>query len=401
MRAGRPWKWIRCARHVQPVVQMPVVRQQLLHLRDRCEKCPPDRPTAPPSGTARRRGRTSGGYRPARSRESRTRRPRPRPRAPSGGCCCRNRPSARPCDGTAASPRTCTAIDCVAAAPTALRIALARCFPFRNVQPAGQVAVHRVVRRGLVGHDVGPHAARRTSSGKTSAAFPSSPTETGRRSRHDASMIASASSRSAVRAVEIAGAQAHLDAAGLALDGQARGPRHDGRQRLRAAHAAQAGGQDPAPRQVAAVVLAPGLGERFVGALNDALRCRCRSTTRPSSGRTSSAPCDRARGNAPRSPSAAPGSNWRSARAAHRHGCGTRRPACRTAPAASRRAPAGAARRRCGRNCPSRAPRGRCRHTPPARPAVRRPRGPGCSSASAAAPRSASSSAESSVPRAA
>ena len=47
--------------------------------------------------------------------------------------------------------------------------------------------------------------------------------------------------------------------------GEARG------QRLRAAHAAEAGGEDPAAGQVAAVVLAAGLDEGLVGALHDAL----------------------------------------------------------------------------------------------------------------------------------
>jgi hypothetical protein len=48
-------------------------------------------------------------------------------------------------------------------------------------------------------------------------------------------------------------------------------PAKRGGQRLRAAHAAQAGGQDPAPGQVAAVVLAAGLDKGLVGALHDAL----------------------------------------------------------------------------------------------------------------------------------
>ena len=48
-------------------------------------------------------------------------------------------------------------------------------------------------------------------------------------------------------------------------------PGHDRRQRLGAAHAAQARGEDPAAGQVAAVVLAAQLGEGLVGALNDPL----------------------------------------------------------------------------------------------------------------------------------
>ena len=48
-------------------------------------------------------------------------------------------------------------------------------------------------------------------------------------------------------------------------------PAKRGRQRLRAAHAAQAGGEDPAAGHAAAEVLAAGLGEGLVGALHDAL----------------------------------------------------------------------------------------------------------------------------------
>ena len=59
---------------------------------------------------------------------------------------------------------------------------------------------------------------------------------------------------------------------GIAFDRQAAGAGHDGRQRLRAAHAAEPGGQDPLALEVAAIVLAAGLDEGLVGALNDALR---------------------------------------------------------------------------------------------------------------------------------
>ena len=101
----------------------------------------------------------------------------------------------------------------------------------------------------------------------------------------------------------------------------------------------------------------------------------------------------------PASPSAARGWSWRSARAARPRGCGRRRPACRTAPAASRRLRGRAAPRRCGRSSPSRARRGRCRHRPRVRAASRPPPDRGCSSACAAALRSASSWRVSSVPR--
>ena len=64
--------------------------------------------------------------------------------------------------------------------------------------------------------------------------------------------MASASSSDLRLRVEVARAQPHLDAARLALDRQHRGARHRRRQRLRAAHAAEPGRQDPLARQAAA-----------------------------------------------------------------------------------------------------------------------------------------------------
>ena len=101
--------------------------------------------------------------------------------------------------------------------------------------------------------------------------------------------------------------------------------------------------------------------------------CRYRSTSRRSSARTSSGRGDRARENDPRSPNAARDSNWRSARAAHRHACEKSRPACRTGRARSDRLRAFGAPRRCGQSSPSRAQPARCRHRRQARPAARRP----------------------------
>ena len=56
------------------------------------------------------------------------------------------------------------------------------------------------------------------------------------------------------------------------LDGDAMRAGHDRRERLRAAHAAEAGGEDPLAREVAAIMLAAHFGEGLVGALDDALR---------------------------------------------------------------------------------------------------------------------------------
>ena len=112
---------------------------------------------------------------------------------------------------------------------------------------------------------------RRSISGNTSAALPSRPTETALRSRVARSSSASASSSVSARHVEVARVESLLDALGPALDRQHRGARHRGRERLCAAHAAEPGGEDPAPAEVAAVVLASHLDEGLVGALHDAL----------------------------------------------------------------------------------------------------------------------------------
>ena len=72
--------------------------------------------------------------------------------------------------------------------------------------------------------------------------------------------------------VEIARAQAEIDALGIAFDRQAAGPGHRRGKRLRPAHAAKPAGQDPFARQIAPIMLPARLDEGLVGALDDALR---------------------------------------------------------------------------------------------------------------------------------
>ncbi len=72
--------------------------------------------------------------------------------------------------------------------------------------------------------------------------------------------------------VDIARAQPEIDAGLVALDGEtARAGHHRGK-RLRAAHSAEPGRQDPLALEVAAIMLAAGFHEGLVGALNDPLR---------------------------------------------------------------------------------------------------------------------------------
>ncbi len=152
------------------------------------------------------------------------------------------------------------------------------------------------------------------------------------------SMIASASSRSCrPRRRDSRSSAASRCATRLAFDGEARGARPWSRPaaaRRPCRRGRRSGSSGPRGRRHSAGGR-PRRRSRRCPARCPA--CRYRSRSRPSSGRTSSGPCDRARGSGPTSPSAARGWSWRSARAARPHGCGTRRPACPTAPAASRR----------------------------------------------------------------
>ncbi len=73
------------------------------------------------------------------------------------------------------------------------------------------------------------------------------------------------------RFVEIVRRQPARDAVRIHFDDESGRPVHRRRQRLRAAHPAQPRGQDPFVGELASIVLAPRLGESFVGALHDAL----------------------------------------------------------------------------------------------------------------------------------
>ena len=133
-----------------------------------------------------------------------------------------------------------------------------------------QVAVDQVVRAGLVGDEVGPDAApHELGQDLGGVAEQADRTRLLRRGagRHARQRVVEA----ARLFVEVAAAQAEVDPALLALDGQRHRAGEGGGQRLRAAHAAEAGGQDPAPGQIAAVVLPARFDEGLVGALHDAL----------------------------------------------------------------------------------------------------------------------------------
>ena len=123
-------------------------------------RCPRDRPRAPPSGTAPCLRRTAAGCTRARSPGCRTRRSTPastRLRADVVAVVERDGAAALQCR---ASRRTCAAIAAMAArrcTRRGRRAAASRASA--RLMPVRHVAVQRVVRRGLVGDDVGHDAA--------------------------------------------------------------------------------------------------------------------------------------------------------------------------------------------------------------------------------------------------
>jgi hypothetical protein len=125
-----------------------------------------------------------------------------------------------------------------------LRLVLHRGLPLRHAPARGQVAVDQVVRRGLVGHEVGLEAAGlralhqfREDLGRVAQ----------QRDRHrflGVAVLLDQFERMVDVArllVDVAGAQAEVDARLLALDVERDRTRERGRERLRATHAAEAG----------------------------------------------------------------------------------------------------------------------------------------------------------------
>ena len=155
-----------------------------------------------------------------------------------------------------------------------LRRVFARSLPARHAPAGRQVAVDDVVRRGLVGHDVGPWAAGL-----------GPPHHLGQQlggvaAQADGYRLAGRGVPGDQRQgfvqvrgllVEVAGAQPEVDAALLAFDVEGTCAGKAGCQRLRAAHAAKTSGEHPAPAQIALKVLTAGLDKGLVGALHNAL----------------------------------------------------------------------------------------------------------------------------------
>ena len=108
-------------------------------------------------------------------------------------------------------------------------------------------------------------------------------------------------------------------------------------ERLRPAHAAEAGGERDGAGERARRTSCRRPPRRSRRCPGGSPGCRCRSRTRRSSGRTWSGRAPRAGGTPPSWPSRRRGWSWRSAPAAPTRGSGRHRRACRSAPAWSRR----------------------------------------------------------------
>ena len=127
------------------------------------------------------------------------------------------------------------------------------------------------MRRGLVGDDVDRRVRLEQLRAASSAALPSTPIDSGRRS----SRAATASSHGVLEGVgldvEVAVVDPALDPALVALDADRDAVVHGHGERLRAAHAAEAGGHGDGPGEGAAEALVGDRRERLEGALQDAL----------------------------------------------------------------------------------------------------------------------------------
>ncbi len=191
--------------------------------------------------------------------------------------------------------------------------------------------------------------------------------------------------------VEIAALDPALDPAHPAFHREQAGARHGRGQRLRSAHAAQARGQDPAAAKIAAVVLAAGLDEGLVGALDDALAADVDPGACGHLAVHHQAEAIELVEFFPARPVRhevrVGDQHARRIGMGPEHAHGLARLHAERLVVAQALQRLGPARR----SNASRAPRGRCRHRPPAPAGSPRPRHRDCSSACEAAPRSASS----------
>ena len=151
-----------------------------------------------------------------------------------------------------------------------LRVGLLLGTPFGHAPTLRQIAMHRIMRAGLVGDDIGLHAAphqfgeniRRVADQAHGFRL----TRLGPAVDHLKRLI-----KVACDLIKVSRALAELCPGLVAFHGQTARPGKDRRQRLRAPHAAKSPGQDPPTRQIAVVMLPSGLGKGLERALHDTL----------------------------------------------------------------------------------------------------------------------------------
>ncbi len=310
MRAGRPWKatcsWAMRIQRAQRARRPGRARGR----PRRCARCRPGRRTAPPSGTG------------------------PLPSQNSGRMNAGTKPGI--VEGVGDAGRLRLGADVVAVVEGDGAGGLEREHGAHVVGHRGHRAALVVLRvgapqlRGLgqrePGRDVAVRARRARRSGRSprrsarrGAPARARPRRRCRPARSTRRRPAAAASRAQRQrlvevgrdAVEVARLDAASHALGVDLDAERHAVVHRHRQRLRAAHAAQAGGEHDAPAR--ACPRSAGAPARRTSRRCPAgcPGCRCRSTSRRSSGRTSSGRPARAPGTSPRSPSGPRGCCWR------------------------------------------------------------------------------------------
>ncbi len=155
------------------------------------------------------------------------------------------------------------------------RIAFALGFGFLDGPADRQVAVARVMGGCLIGDDIRASAAGLHAGDQFGEDFGSIAEQADRFRFARLGPLVDQPQRFVQRlrlGIDITGAQTKIDAGLVAFDREAAGAGHDGCERLCAAHAAEAAGQDPLALEAAAIMLAARFHEGLVGALDDALR---------------------------------------------------------------------------------------------------------------------------------
>ena len=280
--------------------------------------------------------RTAAGCRRARSRGSRTR-ARSRRAAPRRAGCCRSRTPRRRASMKPTIAAQCAAADARARWMYSSGSSPRRCVGLVERQSGRDVALERVVGARLVGDDVGLEALAQQLGEHLGGVRAHGRRDSARRSRFARTAARDRVGEVVGLLVEVARLEPAPDPVAVDLDAQRHALVHRHRQRLRAAHPAEPGGERDRPGQRAAEAPPRDLREALVGALHDALA----ADVDPGAGGHLAVhrqpevlePAELVPGR----PLRARGSSSRSARAAPTRACGTRRPACRTARAASRR----------------------------------------------------------------